>query len=110
MENETNSCDKQEIFKKNYNEKKLKVNNPLCPCSSLLKFTDNINSIKTPPNSSLLKFTDNINSIKTPPNSCLSSPITDNIINSKYLLNIEYYNLPGTVDFSLLDVDINLHK
>ena len=92
MENETNSCDKQEIFKKNYNEKKLKVNNPLCPCSSLLKFTDNINSIKTPPNS------------------CLSSPITDNIINSKYLLNIEYYNLPGTVDFSLLDVDINLHK
>jgi hypothetical protein len=128
MENETNSCDKQEIFKKNYNEKKLKVNNPLCPCSSLLKFTDNINSIKTPPNSSLLKFTDNINSIKTPPNSsllkftdninsiktppnsCLSSPITNNIINSKYLLNIEYYNLPGTVDFSLLDVDINLHK
>ena len=97
MENETNSCDK-EIFKKNYNDKKLcnickikfvKVNNPLC--------------------NDLLQFTEKINSIKTPPNSCLSSP-SDRIINSKYLLNIEDYHLSGTVDFSLLDSDKNLKE
>ena len=99
MENETNSCDKQEIFKKNWNEKKrcdickikvVKVNNPLC--------------------NDLLQFTEKINSIKTPTNSCLSSPYTDRIINSKYLLNIEDYHLSGTVDFSLLDSDKNLKE